>query len=874
MAERATDRSETSSPDVEYWRREFSEANLVSRIPSGIVREGGTRPLNHLVRAALAPDLVARLRLPPISVEVTVLAALFLLVGRLGGSEDVVLGFVDHRDRVSHGPRLEATDRRAGFLLLRGRLAGERRFRELLSAVNHGLQGAVMHEAALYRAVEDGLVLPHAALHGLAPRVDVVFDRLASEAETGGSWRVPGECPDEEPHIVSQAHNPVRLSVRTGRDGGLECSVRGFAEGSDAEQFMERLGRVLLQVAGDPFKELSAYMVSTKRERHDFAHEYTAITRADGASAGTAHAGAAPDFVAPDAPAVIDAGEVVTWSVLDDWAGRVARAVASAGVADHALVGLCVRPGATAVAGVLGIWRAGGVVVTLNPEGTEEHIAGVVRGARLSAVVCQEGAPDLFTSRAERVVLPGLPDAPGSQPPAIAAGGFRTNELAFILFSDAAPQAGVLLTHTGVRSVIDGLGAVLYPPDAAGNPLRILADASPSQGSFVRQLAALMNGHALVVGAGGTPAERVATALGSLRDGAVDLIDCTESELKALLDHGLGEAVHARDRSAPVPIVLVSLTDPGDSVILQDLRRRCSCRVYSLYGPPEASFAASITDASSKDHPALPLEGLVAWVLDRHGQPVPTGTVGQLHLVGPGLARGYYGRPDLNAEHFPSVRFPNGSRSRMYRTGHLARRLLDNRLVHLGAIASHIELYGHQVWPGRMEEVLRACPGVGQVAVSVRIDDSGGKRLVASVVADGIPPTLRQLRAFLWSRVPGCVWPAELEVLPELAVGPGCAVDMTALPTLKEIPSPEGDGNLGSLCPDAVLLATEWAGTLGVDEVPTDTNYGLSPSFLDAVERARARGAQITDEQIHRNSTLEMLATAMAADALLKAAAR
>jgi len=166
-----------------------------------------------------------------------------------------------------------------------------------------------------------------------------------------------------------------------------------------------------------------------------------------------------------------------------------------------------------------------------------------------------------------------------------------------------------------------------------------------------------------------------------------------------------------------------------------------------------------------------------------------------------------------------------------------------------------LELRGFRIDRLGLEAVLRGAPGVRDVAVAVREDDPGDPRLVAYVVPDGIDaPDLADLRAFLWSRLPGCAWPAALVTVAGLPVGADFA--------------PEDGPPAAGRSEEERRLSALWAEALGIGTVDGRENYWQSFSFFEVLNRARAAGMGIRGEQVVRNRTVTALGTDLAAESL------
>src|SRR5262249_22198019 len=149
------------------------------------------------------------------------------------------------------------------------------------------------------------------------------------------------------------------------------------------------------------------------------------------------------------------------------------------------------------------------------------------------------------------------------------------------------------------------------------------------------------------------------------------------------------------------------------------------------------------------------ISGSQAYVLDSHGNPQPIGIPGELYLAGAGLARGYYGRPDLTAERFVPNHFSPQKNSRMYKTGDLCRWLPDGNLDYLGRSDHQVKVRGFRIELGEIEGALEQHPSVRQAVVAAREDRPGDKRLVAYVVlASGVHLTMAEVREHLKRTLP------------------------------------------------------------------------------------------------------------------------
>lgn len=211
-------------------------------------------------------------------------------------------------------------------------------------------------------------------------------------------------------------------------------------------------------------------------------------------------------------------------------------------------------------------------------------------------------------------------------------------------------------------------------------------------------------------------------------------------------------------------------------------------------------------------------------VLDRHGQPVPDGVVGELYLGGRGVALGYLGRPDLSAGRFVRDPWSPGD-ARLYRSGDLGYRLGDGTLVFRGRADQQLKVRGFRVEPGEIESALTSLPGVEEAVVVAHGEGADGKRLVAYVVgAAGADPA--RLRSALAAQLPDHLVPSAIVATHAPPLTPSGKIDRAAL-ARQPLPSSRGDTDDAPETPLERLLAVYYGELLGVADV------GAQQSFFD-----------------------------------------
>jgi hypothetical protein len=276
---------------------------------------------------------------------------------------------------------------------------------------------------------------------------------------------------------------------------------------------------------------------------------------------------------------------------------------------------------------------------------------------------------------------------------------------------------------------------------------------------------------------------------------------------------------------------LRTLISAGESCTGELVARWARGRDYfNAYGPTETTVCASLTRCLPSDdrEPTIgrPIANFSLYVLDRYGNPAPVGVHGELHVGGPGLARGYLGRPELTAEKFVPDPFGREAGARLYRTGDLVRYLPDGQIEFLGRIDHQVKVRGFRIELGEIEAALGGFPHVRQVMAVAREGRSGDKRLVAYIVAErGQNPTVEDLRTYLRERLPDYMIPSAFVLLDEWPLTPSGKIDR------QRLPDPEGPRptlETAYVEPQTHLerkLCDLWREVLGVDEVGLDDNF-------------------------------------------------
>jgi amino acid adenylation domain-containing protein len=576
---------------------------------------------------------------------------------------------------------------------------------------------------------------------------------------------------------------------------------------------------------------------------------------------------------APEATAVVCGPASMTSGDLLVRSSRLAHALQPLGARPGAVVGVCLERSVDLVAALLGVLRSGAAYLPLEPDHPAGHLAGLLAEAAPCAVVTHAATADRLPGRpgvarldldADRDVIERLPDRAPDAP-------VTPDDLAYVLFTSGTTgrPKGVMIPHRGICN------RLLWMQDAftLGPDDRVLHKTPLGFDVSVWELFwPLLAGARLVVARPGGHRDP-AYLLRLIAERGVTVAHFVPSVLDLVLrEPGL------ESNGATLRHVVCSGEALPPATQRRFFERLPHAALHNLYGPTEVSIDVTAWRCRSDDgRDFVPLGGPIAntrvYLLDRRLRPVPPGATGEIHLGGVGLARGYFGRPDLTAASFVPDPF-DAAGGRLYRTGDLGRFRSDGTLEYLGRRDGQVKVRGARVEPAGIESVLRSLPGVRAAAVVAATAAPGDVRLVAYVVPDperGTDGTA--LRDLLRGRLPDHSVPSLVVPLDALPLTPNGKLDRRALPAPDWTARPVSPGDTkppaAPRTPIEVAMASIWSEVLRVEKVGVEDDFfalgGHSLLAVQIVSRARAAlGIDLPVRALFETPRLAYLAAAAA----------
>ena len=853
---------------LDYWKQQLAGAPPLMELPADrprgalLNRSGATQSFR--LSAEISEGLRSLARRQDVTLFMVLLAAFKTLLHRYTGVSDLVIGVpIANRNRAE-------IENLIGFfvntLVLRTDLSGDPTFKELLGRVRKVTLEAYAHQDLPFEKLVEEIQPERRLNHN--PLFQVAFVLQNVPTLSGASF---DQQPNQAPITVGATKFDLSLALAEGEreiSGAFEY-VTALFNGDTISRMIGHFQTLLASIVANPDARLSDLAVLTESERSQLLSDANGIT-SDLPELTVHELFENQVQQSPKNTAVIFEDTTLTYEELNRRANQCAHYLRSIGVGPETKVGLFVERGPALVIGLLGILKAGGAFVPLDPAYPADRLAFMLRDAGVQVLATQTQLADkLSTNTMEVVYLDEIlnltdevhaqrrKDAKENPGSSLRLGGFaRDNSLAYVIYTSGSTGTpkGVLIEHRGLCNVSRAQTRLMRmrPED------RVLQFASLSFDAAIFEIVlALANGATLCL-----------ASRESLLPGA---------SLNRLIDElGITTVTLPPSALAVLPVeellTLRNLSVAGEAVSAELVTRWAKGRhFFNAYGPTETTIWATLfecDDATAPPPIGRPIDNTSVYLLDASLQPVPIGGRGEIYIGGVGVARAYLNLPELTAERFLPDPFSQRPGARFYRTGDRGRYRRDGQIEFLGRIDHQVKLRGYRIELGEIETTLEMHPDVRKAVVTPPEDRSGEKRLVAYVeLNDAAELSVDQLRSFLKTKLPEYMVPAAFVVLDNLPLTPSGKVNRSALPApgdaaraVHEMVPPQG--------PVEEVLAEIWTELLDLDQVGRHSNFfelgGHSLLATQVVSRVLdLLSVELQVRQVFETPTVAELAAAM-----------
>jgi len=562
----------------------------------------------------------------------------------------------------------------------------------------------------------------------------------------------------------------------------------------------------------------------------------------------------------PAQVAVICGNERITYAELNERAEELAEELRRKGVGPEIVVGLLLERSVELVVALLGVLKAGGAYMPLDPAYPRERLRFMIEDAKPKVIVTQRSYASALPESTKVLVVDEAVSRKGAGfVSSFVPSPIHGSSLAYVIYTSGSTgqPKGTLITHSGLLNYLNWAMQTYPLAEGTGTPLHSSLSFDLTVTSIYP---ALLTGRYVEIIPEAEGVLGLSTAL--TRQPNYSLVKLTPAHVQ-LLTTQLAEQETGKLTRA--------LVIGGENLLAETVKwwreHAPQTRLFNEYGPTETVVGCCVyevqeeTAASGSIPVGKPIANTRLYILDEAAHVVPLGVTGELYIGGAGVGRGYLHRPDLTAERFVPDAYSGEAGMRLYRTGDLARYRAGGVIEYLGRIDEQVKVRGYRVELGEIEAVLNAHEKVNEAVVVAR-EENGEKRLVAYVAGEA---DTAELRRHLQERLPEYMIPSTWVALDQLPLARNGKVDRKALPA--------PDGHRPELASTYIrprsaterAIAEVWQEVLGIESVGVDENFfDLGGHSLDAVRahtKLRAKfGDGLSLVQLFQFPTISSLA--------------
>ncbi|WP_223270155.1 non-ribosomal peptide synthetase [Nostoc sp. 'Peltigera membranacea cyanobiont' 213] len=569
----------------------------------------------------------------------------------------------------------------------------------------------------------------------------------------------------------------------------------------------------------------------------------------------------------PDAVAVVFENQQLTYKQLNERANQLANYLQAKGVKPEILVGICVERSLDMVVGLLGILKAGGAYVPLDASYPQERLAFVMQDAAVPILLTQRQLVDKVPKNQALIICldtdwPEIAGESHKNPNCLV----KPDNLAYVIYTSGSTgkPKGVLITHA---NVIRLFAATKEWYQFNEQDVFTLFHSYAFDFSVWEIWGALFYGGRLVV---------VPYNVSRSPDAFYDLL-CSEGvTVLNQTPRAFGQLIEAEEfKGVNQNLKLRLIIFGGEALEFHKLKPwfdqhgDTAPQLVNMYGITETTVHVTyrpltIADLkSSASAIGCVIPDLQVYLLDQNLHPVPIGVVGEMYIGGAGVARGYLNRPELTKERFIPNPFSNDAKSRLYKTGDLARYLSSGDLEYLGRIDHQVKIRGFRIETGEIEAAITAHPSVKQTVAIVREDQPGEKRLCAYlVVSKKLSNT--ELHLFLKQTLPEYMVPSAFVILSALPLTSNGKIDRQSLPIPTQARPELAASFMAPQTEEEEVLFNIWSEVLKIQLIGIDDNFfelgGDSILGIQFLSKAKQLGLNFSLQQLFQYQTIHQLA--------------
>ncbi|MEO0012600.1 MAG: hypothetical protein RLZZ535_989 [Cyanobacteriota bacterium] len=824
-----------------YWQQKLSGELPLLKLPVDHWRSQSAKHpgafYNFQLDRQLTEQLKAMVKTEGATLYMILLAAFQVLLHRYTGEKDIIVG------SPSEGRNQSELARTVGFFInmiaLRVKVTSELTFSELLSQVRQTVLEALTHQdypsALLIKSLQPN---KDATLSGL---FQVVFNLLklsdmgadyelsmSTEAKRredwGGLTLEPFVIPQQEGQYDEGQYNLGLDIIETNESiSGIFRYDADLFDAATIERMADHFKNLLAAIVNNSDQAIGLLPMLGQAEKQqlkawsenpqDFDYSFCIHQLFEAQVEQT-----------PNAVAVSFAGSTLTYKELNHHANQLARYLQDLGVSPGDLVGICLDRSLEMIISLLGVLKAGGAYLPLDPAYPKERLSFILSDTRVSVLLTQEQlVQELPQPKTKIVLLERSQEVIALRSEANLGVLTTPDNLAYTVYtSGSTGQAkGVVVVHRNLVNAYQGWSNSYQLKTLKSHLQMASFSFDVFSGDWIR---ALCSGAKLVLCPGDLLLEPE-KLYRLMCEEKIDSAEFVPAVLKNLVQY-----LESKSQNLHLMKLLVVGSDILYVREFEQFRRVCGAktRLINSYGVTEATIDSTYFESTALE---LSSEGVIpigrpfgntqVYILDKQLQPVAIGVPGELYLGGLGLSLGYLNRSDLTEEKF--IIHPVKPEQKLYKTGDLARYLPDGNLEFLGRIDNQVKVRGFRIEVGEVEAVLVSQSQVKEAVVVAREENKGNKYLAAYVVTKS-PINTRELKEFLKQKLPEYMVPSAFVLLEALPLTPNGKIDRRALP-VPDLTKDRLETFVAPRTPNEAAIAEIMASVLELQQVGIYDNF-------------------------------------------------